>query len=184
MRRTFRRRNNFTANKPQILYRVNGQIRVPEVRLIDENSQPAGIVSITQALQQAQAAGLDLVEVSPKAEPPVAKIIDYGQFKYQKEKELKAQKIKQKTGEIKGLRLSLRIGEHDEQIRINQARKFLAEDNKVKLEIILRGRERQFTNQGRENMERFVKELGDSVKVEQPFAAQGGKLSMVIAPIK
>jgi len=183
MRRTYRR-NRYQVLPPKILYRVNHQIRVPEVRLIDENGAPAGVVPLSEALARAQTAELDLVEVSPKAVPPVAKILDYGQFKYQKEKELKAQKVKQKTGEIKGIRLSLRIGQHDFDIRLEQAKRFLSEDNKVKIEIILRGRERQYTGQAKENMESFATALGNNVKVEQPFAAQGGKLSMVIAPVK
>lgn len=161
-------------------FRCNQDIKVPEVRLLDETGQMIGVVGIEEALQRAQNVELDLVEVSPKAVPPVCKIISYSSFRYQKEKEIKAQKLKQKVVELKGVRLSLRIGEHDLVVRQEQTQKFLAGGDKVRIEMILRGRERQYMGQARGIMEQFVKNLGDSVKIEQPFTSQEGKLSIII----
>jgi len=163
-------------------YRINHRIHSPEVRLIDETDQMVGVVSREEALRRAEEAGFDLVEVSPKAMPPVCKIMNFGSFRYQKEKEAKAQKQKQKIGELKGIRLSLRIGDHDKETRLIQARKFLEENNKVRVELTLKGRERQYTDQGRDVIEDFIHALDDVAKIEQPFTKQAGKLSMVIAP--
>lgn len=181
MRKSHKRR----PDKPLVIeFRANQRIRSAEVRLIDENGQMVGTVSIGDALRRAEDVGLDLVEVSPKAVPPVCKIMNFGSFKYQKEKEAKAQKQKQKIGELKGIRLSLRIGDHDKEIRLAQAKEFLAEQNKVRVELTLKGRERQHIEQARQIMNEFVKNLGDSAKVEQPFTRQAGKLSIVVAPAK
>ncbi len=162
-------------------FKSNEKIKAETVRLIDENREMVGEVETVKALKMAEEAGLDLVEVSPKATPPVCKIMDLGSFKYQKEKEAKAQKLKQKAIEIKGIRISLRIGEHDRDVRVGRAKKFLENNDKVKIEMMLKGRERQHLGQGREALEAFVKELGD-VKIEQPFTKQGGKLSIVVTP--
>lgn len=163
-------------------FRANDRITAPEVRLIDEASNMVGVVSLTEAKERAVAAELDLVEVSPKAEPPVCRIMDFGSFKYQKEKEARAQKAKQKATEIKGIRLSLRIGDHDRDIRLTAARKFLAENNKVRLELNLRGREKQHVETARVVLDECVTALADVAKVEQPFTRQGGKLSLVLTP--
>lgn len=131
----------------------------------------------------AQDKGLDLVEVSPLADPPVAKIVNYSKLKYQEEKERRKEKAKQKKVEIKGIRLSLRISDHDKEVRIKQAEKFLNQDDKVKLEILLRGRERQHADLAKEIINKFVEEVDKLVPtaVEQPINRQGGKLSIVIA---
>ncbi|MBI5621957.1 translation initiation factor IF-3 [Candidatus Falkowbacteria bacterium] len=164
-------------------FRANHRIRATQVRLIDENGEMVGVVDLTEALRRAEEAELDLVEVSPKAAPPVCKIMSFGSFKYKKEKEAKAQKQKQKVVEMKGIRLSLRIGAHDLEVRATQAKKFLDNNNKVKIEMILKGRERQYSDQAREVMQSFIRQLGE-VKIEQPFTKQGGKLSMIVAPGK
>jgi len=179
MRKSYKKR----PKKPLIPYfRVNQKIRAPKVRLIDENNEMVGVVSLDQALEKAQQAELDLVEVSPKTNPPVCKILDFGSFKYQKEKDARSQKIKQKVVEIKGVRLSLRIGKHDRDIRLKQTKKFLQNNDKVKIELNLRGRERQHADQAKKIIDEFIQELDEEIKIEQPFAKQGGKLSIVIAP--
>lgn len=164
-------------------YRVNQQIHAPEVRVVDEKEKNLGIMSIQKALQLAQERELDLVEVSPKAQPPVTKIMDYGQFKYEKEKEMRKQKAHQKKFEIKGVRLSSRIGEHDLEIRKNQAIKFLEQGHKVQIELILRGREKRNPQLSRDVIENFINLLNQEmpVKIEQPISKQGGKFSMLIA---
>lgn len=178
MRRTYRRAV-VKPTGPQ--YKMNSQITAPKVRLIDENGKMVGEVSLADALKQAQSAELDLVEISPKAEPPVAKILDFHQFKYQKEKEIQKAKAKQKKQEIKGIRLSFRIGEHDKEFRLNQAAKFLDDGHKLKLELQLRGREHSRKDLAAQVIEQFVDALSEryNITVEQPVQKQGGKLSLI-----
>lgn len=178
MRRTYRRREQKPTG-PQ--YRVNTQISVPRVRLIDENGVMIGEVSLAEALQRAQAAELDLVEISPKAVPPVTKILDFHQFKYQKEKETQKAKAKQKKQETKGIRLSVRIGEHDLEFRQNQALKFLEDGHKLRLELQLRGREHGRKDIAAEVIDDFVNALRKTheITIEQPIQKQGAKLSLV-----
>lgn len=170
-------------NPQEIHFRANEQIRVPEVRVIDENGINLGVLPTWQAIKEAETRGLDLVEVFPKGDVPTCKIMEYGQFKYEKEKELKKQKAAQKTTEIKGIRLSARIGQHDLDIRREQAKTFFEKGHKIQLEIILRGRERQFTNLAKDVINQFIKDLNTEIEVrpEQPISVQGGKLSVIIA---
>lgn len=163
-------------------HRTNEYIKVPQVRLIDETGENFGVVDTAKALRMAREKGLDLVEVSPKAQPPVAKIVDYSKLKYQEEKERRKEKAKQKKVEIKGIRLSLRISEHDKEIRIKQAEKFLNQDDKVKIEMSLRGRERQHKDLAREIINKFIGSINTSVPIitEQALNIQGGRLSVVI----
>ncbi len=169
--------------KVQIIqYRINEQIKVPEVRVIDENGQNLGVMDAPAAVQIARERELDLVEVFPKAAPPIAKILDYGKFLYQKDKEARKQKAKAKKVEIKGIRLSLRISQHDKDFRLNQAKEFLESGDKVKVEIILKGRERQYGNMAREVANKFINALNNLVptKIEQPLSFQGGRLSVTV----
>ncbi|HBW73743.1 MAG: Translation initiation factor IF-3 [Candidatus Magasanikbacteria bacterium GW2011_GWC2_45_8] len=163
-------------------YKVNHFINSSELRVIDENGENLGVLPTHKALAIAEERGFDLVEVNPIAQPPIAKILNYGQFKYEKEKELKKQKSKSKEVELKGIRLSTRIGVGDRAVRLKQAGEFLKEGNKVRVEIILKGRERQFSHLANEVILQFV----DSVKkeipchIEQDLTRQGGKISLVI----
>ena len=165
-------------------FRVNQFIRVPEVFLIDEEGRSAGVMPTSRALAIAEEAGLDLVEVNPKVQPPVVKIIDYGQFKYKKEKEAQKQKVKQKKVEIKGLRLSVRISQHDFDVRVEQAKKFLERGNKLKLELVLRGRERQHPEKAEELMKKFYyllkKTPGLNMEIEQGLTKQGGRFNVIM----
>jgi len=179
MRKSYKK---FRPQAPIVTQRVNHQIKATEVRLIDENGEMVGVVSIQEALRRADEAGLDLIEVSPKAEPPVAKILSFSSFKYQKEKELKAMKQKTKAAEMKGVRLSVRIGEHDLEIRNKQVQNFLAEGHKVKIELNLKGRERQHSGQAMEVVRNFVKALSEISRIEQPISQQGGRFTTIIAP--
>ena len=164
-------------------YRTNAAIKVPEVRLIDETGQNIGVTSTADALARAQELGLDLVEVSPLANPPVAKIVDYAKLKYEEEKERRKEKAKQKKIEIKGIRLSVRIGAHDMDVRLRQALNFLEDGDKIKIELILRGRERRQTDLAKETVEKFVTALRENreIKIEQPIKIMGGRLSAIIA---
>lgn len=164
-------------------YRLNNRIRVPELRVIDENGDNVGVISTQDALALAQEKGLDLVEVSPMAQPPVAKILDFNKLKYQEEKDRRKERASQKKVETKGIRLSFRISDHDAQVRMKQAEKFLGQDHKVKIEMILRGRERRHMDMAKENITKFIDEINQHtpVFVEQAIGAQGGKLSVLIA---
>jgi translation initiation factor IF-3 len=165
-------------------FRVNQQIRVPEVFLIDENGQSVGVMPTTKALAMAEEIGMDVVEVNPKVVPPVVKIIDYGQFKYKKEKEAQKQKVKQKKVEIKGIRLSVRISQHDFDFRLDQAKKFLTRGDKLKLELILKGRERQHPEKAEEIMKKFYHLLkatpGLNMEIEQGLTKQGGRFNIIL----
>ncbi|MFA5954017.1 MAG: translation initiation factor IF-3 [Patescibacteria group bacterium] len=178
MRRTYRPREVKSA---ALVYRVNRQINVPEVRLIGENDENIGVVTTAEAFERAEQAGLDLVEVSPLAKPPVAKIIDFSQFKYQRDKELQKAKARQKKQETKGVRLSTRIGTHDRDLRISQASKFLDDGHKLKVELQLRGREHQHKDLAAEVIEQFLRELRKhyTIAIEQPLQKQGGRLSLI-----
>lgn len=164
-------------------YRVNARIDVPEVRVIDEHGVSLDVLPTARAIALAAERGLDLIEVSPKAEPPVCKFADAGHFKYQKEKEVRKQRAQSKEVETKGIRLTLRIGSGDLGIRVEQAKKFFERGDKVKAEMILRGRERAHFDKAKEIFDLFIKQLGEhyTVKVEQPLNNQAGKLFIVLA---
>jgi len=180
MRRIWRR----AKPKPEKRFRVNQFIRIPEVFLIDENGEKIGVTPTQKALAMAQEAGLDLVEVNPTARPSVAKIMDYGQFKYEKDKIIQKQKSKQKKTETKGIRLSVRISKHDFDFRLNQAKKFLEKGNKLKIEVTLKGRERQHPEKVREIIYKFIEDLKQfkelNIETEQDLTRQGGRFSIVL----
>ena len=153
MRRTWRK----AKPKPQKRFRINAQIRIPEVFLIDENGEKLGQMDTQKALDLAREAGLDLVEVNPKEHVSVVKIMDYGQFKYEQEKKAHKQKTQQKKTETKGVRLSVRISKHDFAFRVEQAVKFFQKGHKLKIELVLKGRERQHPQKAVETINNFVK---------------------------
>jgi translation initiation factor IF-3 len=163
-------------------YRANEHIHVPEVRVIDEQGKFLGILKTQDAIALARERDLDLVEVSPKEVPPVCKFLEYGTFKYQKAKEQRAQKAHAKKVEVKGIRLSVRMGAHDEEVRMNQALSFLAEGQKLKIEIILRGREKAHSDLAIQRIAEFVKDLGQKYElyIEQPTTRQGGNVSTIV----
>ncbi|MDP3986293.1 MAG: translation initiation factor IF-3 [Candidatus Veblenbacteria bacterium] len=166
--------------REQPRYRINHFIRIPELQLIDESGKPHGVVPTSQALKMAQEAGFDLVEVNPAAKPPIAKIMDFGQFQYKQQKLLRAQKTKVKRVEIKGVRISFKIGEHDRAVRLRAASRFLDEGHKVRVEMVLRGRERAHLDMAQDIIRKFVAALGADVVVEVPFSRQGGRLSLQV----
>jgi len=166
------------------LVNVNRRIRAPRVVVIDEANINMGEMDTRDAITIAQERDMDLVEVNPKATPPICKILNFGQFQYEQEKHKQKLKSKQKKVEIKGIRISFRMSDHDKETRRNQARKFIDQGNKVKLDVVLRGREKAYVAQTKEAMESFAKSLGEDVYIEQPFTKQGGRLSLVIAQKK
>lgn len=175
-------RRRFKPKPQQVIYYVNDHIRFAEVRVLDENGVHLGVLPTPEALALARGRDLDLVVIQPKTEPPVAKITEFGKYKYEQEKEMRKQKAKQKTVEVKGIRLSLRIGQHDRDVRKEQAKKFLDDGDKVKVEIILRGRERGHGKLAEEVIKQFIAAVNAEmpVAVEVPLARQGGQLTSVI----
>lgn len=174
--------------KPKVIEKkfwVNQQIRTPEVFLIDENGQRIGAMPTAKALEMARAAELDLVQVDPKGDPPVAKIMDYGQFKYEKEKLAHKQKVQQRKVDTKGIRLSMRISQHDFDFRLEQAKKFLEKGDKLKIELILKGRERQHPQRAEETIYNFVNMLEKTEELnvirEQDLTKQGGRYNIILA---
>jgi translation initiation factor IF-3 len=170
--------------KPTIIFRSNAQIRVPEVSVINEDGEQIGTIDTAVALQMAVDAGMDLVEVNPKTNPPVVKIMDFGQFRYEREKKAHKQKLQMKKVETKNIRLSVRISEHDFDFRLNQAEKFLAKDNKLKVEIMMRGREKQYPQKAMESVTRFINALkekeGLNIEIEQPLTRQEGRFNIIL----
>lgn len=136
-----------------------------------------------EALKIAKERKMDLVVIQSKAEPPVAKIIDFGKYKYEKEKEARKQKSKAKNVEVKGVRLSVRIGQHDINVRKEQAKKFMEKGDKVKVEIILRGREKRHGGVASKVIDDFINELKEEMelKIEQAVTRQGGQLTSIIS---
>lgn len=170
--------------KEEPTFRANFQIRVPEVFLIDENNEAIGKIATAEAIKMAQDADLDLVEVNPKANPPVVKIVNLGQLKYEKEKQAHKQKMQQKKIETKNIRLSFRISDHDLDMRLMQAEKFLIKEDKVKIELILRGRERQYPQKAAEIVRNFVARLQANpdfhIEIEQALTNQGGRFTIIL----
>ena len=180
MRRTWRK----AKPKQEKRFKANTMIRTDEVFLIDESGEKIGVIPTRKAREMAEDVGLDLIEVNPTAEPPVVKIMDYGQFKYEREKQSHKQKKQQKKVETKGIRLSVRISKHDFDFRIAQAIKFFQKGHKLKLELILKGREKAHPEKAAETFNSFVEELEKNEDVEitreQDLTKQGGKFTMVL----
>jgi translation initiation factor IF-3 len=165
-------------------FRVNEKIDVPEIHLIGEEGVQ-GVMATDKAIALAKSKEMDLVEVSPKAIPPVCKIIDYSHFKYQKEKEARKQKAQSKEVEVKGIRLTFRIGPGDFETRVNQAKKFLERGDKIKVELVLRGREKAHKDVARVLLERFLEAVRAhyEIRIEQKPAFQGGRLTVTVARV-
>lgn len=183
MRRKFRF-PKVDKTKIEKQFNYNEKIRATEVFLINEEGENVGVMPTYKALAMAQEVGLDLVEVNPKAEIPVAKILDLGQFKYELDKKSHKQKVLQKKVEIKNIRLSLRISKHDFDVRVEQAYKFLLKNNKTKIELVLKGREKQHFEKGREIVMEFVNDLKNhpeiKIEEEQPLTKQPGGFSIIL----
>lgn len=181
MRRTWRK----AKPKEEKRFRVNEQIYAPSVFLIDENGNQIGQTPTREALRMAQEAELDLVEVNPKDDMPVVKIMDYGQFKYEKEKKAHKQKVAQKKLDLKVIKLSVRISSHDLTLRVEQAIKFLQKGHKLKVDLFLKGREKQHPEKGYEIIKGFTEQLEKNEELrifrEQDLTRQGGSFTIILA---
>lgn len=162
--------------------RVNYQIKSPQIRLIDDQGEQIGVFDIEKALAIAREKKLDLIEVSPKAVPPVCRLVDYQKFRYtQKKIEQKQKMNERKSSKMKGVRLSLNISEHDLEFKVNQVKKFLEKKYRVKIELILRGREMSHLDIAKEKISDFIKKIGENIKIEMPLKRVGMKLNIIIA---
>ena len=161
---------------------LNEEIRDKELRIIDEDGTMLGVMSRTEALDLAAERNLDLVNISPNASPPVCKILDYGKYRYELQKKEKEAKKKQKTTEVKEIRLSTFIEDHDIKVKANTASKFLKEGDKLKVSLRFRGRERDYVDKGKDVMTRFAAFLDEVGVIEKPAVFEGRSLTMIMAP--
>ena len=161
---------------------MNDEIRVPQVRVIDENGEMLGVLTAREAQHRAFAVGLDLVEISPNADPPVCKILDYGKFKYEQQKKKNEAKKKQKIVEIKEVKVRPNIDENDYQVKMRAMKGFLAEGDKVKVTLRFRGREMAHQDLGVKVLERIRGDLDETAKVEQLPRLEMRQMVMVLAP--
>ena len=164
--------------------RVNEQIRISPIRLIDDEGAQVGIVSLEDARERALAKGLDLVEVAPEARPPVVKLMDFGKFKYEEARAARDARRKQHTIQVKEVKFRPGIEEHDYDFKLRHARRFLEEGNKVKLTMMFRGRQVTHPELGLEVLKRVTADLVDLAKVEQNPSFEGRQMSMIVAPLK
>lgn len=160
---------------------INEQIRDKEVRLIGPDGEQLGIVSSKEAQKIADEAGLDLVKIAPNAKPPVCKVIDYGKYRYELARKEKEAKKKQKTVELKEIRLTPNIEENDLNTKINAAKKFLEKGNKVKITLRFRGREMAHMNSSKHILDDFAESLSDVAVVEKAPKVEGRSIGMVLA---
>jgi len=163
-------------------FRINGRIEVHNVRLIDQNGGMIGVVTTRDALARAEEAGLDLVEVSPTAEPPVCKILDYGKFKYEAQKKANAARKKQRVIEVKEIKMRPGIDENDYGIKMKKVREFLDEGDKVKVTMRFRGREMAHGELGMAVLRRVQEQTAEMAKVEAHPRMEGRQMLMVLAP--
>jgi translation initiation factor IF-3 len=162
--------------------RVNDRIRVPQVRLVDENGGMVGVTGIREALEIARERGYDLVEVSPNAKPPVCRIMDYGKYKYEQSKKAKRAKKKQHVMHIKEIKMRPKIEPHDYTFKMNHARRFLEESNKVKFSLLFRGREVTHPDIGLKILNRAAEELSDIATVESSPKRERMSMIMILCP--
>ena len=164
--------------------RINREIRVASVRVISMDGEQLGVITLAEALAEAAKAGLDLVEVSPTAAPPVCRIMDYGKFRYQQSKKVQVSKKSQTVIQVKEIRIRPKTEEHDLEVKLKHIRKFLEARNKVKISMMFRGREIAYTDIGRKIMEDLKNTLADGCVIDQHPKLEGRNMIMIISPKK
>jgi translation initiation factor IF-3 len=162
--------------------RVNGEITSPKIRLVDENGEMIGVVTRFEGMQMAQKAGLDLVEISPNAEPPVCKVLDYGKHKYEQQKKRAEAKKKQKIVEVKEIQMRPGIDENDYQVKCRAIQRFIEDGDKVKITMRFRGRELSHQEIGMSVLTRLREQFEELAKVEQMPRLEGKQMIMVLVP--
>ena len=161
---------------------MNNEIDAPQVRVVNADGDMVGVISVEEGVELADDVGLDLVEVSPNADPPVCKILDYGKYKYAEQKKANEARKKQKTIDIKEIKMRPGIDEHDYQVKMRSVRRFLDGGDKVKMTIRFRGREMAHLDLGVKVLDRVREEIDELGKVEQFPRTEGRLMTMVIAP--
>ncbi len=164
--------------------RINEDITARQVRLIDAQNENRGIVSIREALALAEEEGLDLIEISPQANPPVCKILDFGKFRYEQQKRKNEAKKNQKVVEIKELKLRPMIDTHDYEVKVKQAKKFLEQGNKVKFTMRFKGRELSANDMGKQVLTKLTEDLEDYAKIDSEMKLEGRQMTMILSPQK
>ena len=162
--------------------RVNGQINSATIRLVDQNGNMVGVVSAAEGVKMAENAGLDLVEISPGASPPVCKILDYGKYRYEAQKKAHEARRKQKVIQIKEIKLRPTIDKHDLMIKIRNIIGFLEEGDKVRITLRFRGREMDHQELGTQVLDRVQEALKDHAKIESPPRTEGKQIAMMVGP--
>ena len=176
-------------SEPQLLNdddgpNINENIKAKQVRLIDANNENRGVVSIREALALAEEEGLDLIEISPQATPPVCKILDFGKYRYEQQKRKNEAKKNQKVVEIKELKLRPMIETHDYEVKVKQAKKFLEQGNKVKFTMRFKGRELSANDMGKKILSQLVEDLEGFCRIDSEMKLEGRQMTMVVAPTK
>ncbi|NOZ72989.1 MAG: translation initiation factor IF-3 [Chloroflexi bacterium] len=179
-----KRRSSAKPSRRQPKVRINERIRAPEVRVIDNDGKQLGIMKPSAALQLAEEQNLDLVEVAPNAKPPVCRLMDFGKYQYEQAKRDRQARKAQKQVEVKEVRLRPKTGEHDTEVRLRQARKFLESGAKVKVRVRFRGREIRHPEVAIEILEEFAERLADVGEVEIKPNLEGRSLLMILAPTR
>ncbi|WP_211219492.1 translation initiation factor IF-3 [Desulfovibrio aminophilus] len=164
--------------------RRNERIRIPQIRVIDDDGSQLGIMATADALRHAQEKGLDLVEVSPNADPPVCRIMDFGKFKYQQQKRQQEAKKKQTVIQIKEVKFRPKTDEHDYQTKLKHIKRFLEDGDRVKATVFFRGREIVHKDRGQNMLDRVVEDLREIAKMEQGAQFEGRTMNIMLAPIK
>jgi translation initiation factor IF-3 len=161
---------------------INQAIRAKEVRVIDPEGNQVGVLSVRQAIEKATEFGLDLVEISPNADPPVCKIMDYGRYKYEQTKKLQEAKKKQASSQIKEIKVRPKTGDHDLQTKIGHIKKFIEKQDKVKVTVVFRGREISLSEMAKEVLKTIIEQTEEIASVEQSPKFEGKTMVMILAP--
>jgi translation initiation factor IF-3 len=164
--------------------KINREIRAASVRVINVDGQQLGVLTLTEALAEAAKVGLDLVEVSPTATPPVCRIMDYGKFRYQQSKKVQVSKKSQTVIQVKEIRIRPKTEEHDLEVKMKHIRKFLDQHNKVKISMMFRGREIAYTDIGKKIMDDIKNSLADGCVIDQQPKLEGRNMIMIVSPKK
>ncbi|MFH1611929.1 MAG: translation initiation factor IF-3 [bacterium] len=176
-----RRRPKFQKRTYDRGPRRNNNIRTSPIRLIDENGDNLGVVETPKALRMAYEKGLDLIEIAPTAKPPVCRIMSYGKYQYQQAKQDKQKRAHQKKTEIKGIRIGMKTGKHDIETKVKQVEKFLKQGHKVKIDVMLRGREKALIDVAKEKLDDFLKIISIPIKIDQEIKRQPRGLTTIIS---
>lgn len=164
--------------------KINEEIRVPEVRLLGADGSQMGVVKIEEAMQHAEDAGFDLIEIAPKATPPVCKILDYSKYKYEKDKKVKEAKKKQHFSQVKEVRIRPRIGQHDLDVKMRHIQEFIEHKDQVKISIIFYGRENAHRELGNVIIDKIKQTMEPVANVEDRIRRQGNRISFMVMPKK